>query len=93
MRCCPNLPFSVLIRSAGYPKLGLATICGIGTVTSPSRLQSMGTVYLNDPQELRKLATELRDDALQADLPGYAAKMIHAAEDLEKRAAELEALR
>jgi hypothetical protein len=39
---------------------------------------------------LRRLATELRDDARQAEMPGYAAKMIHAAEDLERRATELE---
>ena len=36
------------------------------------------------------LANEMRVWARQADLPAYAAKMIHAAEDLEKRANELE---
>lgn len=52
----------------------------------------MDATSSHDPQELRKLATELRGDAHRAEMPGYAAKMIHAAEDLEKRAAELEAL-
>ena len=43
-------------------------------------------------EELWKLAAQLREAAGQTDLPGYAEKMIHAAEALEKQARELEAL-
>jgi len=63
------------------------------TIIPPDRLQSMETRSLRYSEELRKLATELRDDARHADMPGYAPKLIHAAEDLERRATELEALR
>jgi len=60
------------------------------TIVATNRLQSMEIKSLRYSEELRKLATELRDDARHADMPGYAPKLIHAAEDLEKRALELE---
>jgi len=62
------------------------------TIISLNRLQPMETKSLRYSQELRKLATELRDDARHADMPGYAPKLIHAAEDLERRATVLETL-
>jgi hypothetical protein len=45
---------------------------------------------------LRKMQTSalhMRELAQDAKLPGYAAKMLHAAEDLEKRASERAQLR
>ena len=53
----------------------------------------MQSVSMRGPHHLRRLATELRDDASRATMPGYALKMIHAADDLERRATELEILR
>jgi hypothetical protein len=39
---------------------------------------------------LRRLAREFREQAAHADLPGYGAKLIRTAEDLEKLATDLE---
>ena len=53
----------------------------------------MVTDVLRSPKEFRRLATLLREEAsVAAKMPGYAPKLIHAAEDLEKHANELEAL-
>ena len=43
--------------------------------------------------ELQRAALRLRTMAHDADLPGYAGMMIHAAEDLEQRASERALLR
>ena len=52
----------------------------------------MQFVLLRSLHQLRRLASELRDDARRATMSGYAPKMIRAATDLEGRAAELEGL-
>jgi len=41
-------------------------------------------------QEIHQLALHLYQDALEAELPGYAELMRHAADELEQRAFELE---
>ena len=41
-------------------------------------------------QEIHLVALHLYQDALKAELPGYADLMRHAADELEKRAFELE---
>ncbi len=45
-----------------------------------------------EPERLRQFANELRERARVSELPGYAERLVCAAEELEKRAAELEAL-
>ena len=47
----------------------------------------------DEPRQLRQVAKDLRESARFAELPGYAQKLILAAEQLERRAAELEAKR
>lgn len=41
-------------------------------------------------REIHEVARHLCDDALNAELPGYAELLLHAAAELEKRALELE---
>ena len=41
-------------------------------------------------REIYEVAGRLCDDALKAELPGYAERLLHAAAELEKRALELE---
>jgi hypothetical protein len=44
----------------------------------------------DEPQRLRQLATQLRENAFSAAWPGYTEKLIQAAEELERRAVEIE---
>ena len=46
----------------------------------------------HEPRRLRLLAKELRERASDAQLPGYSEKLIQAAEELERRATEIEAV-
>lgn len=55
-----------------------------------SRIQFMGRRSGKDADELRESARVLRQCAREADLPGYAGKMMRAADDLERHGAELE---
>jgi len=50
----------------------------------------MAGLEKDEPQRLRQLAHELRESARGAAWPGYAEKLIEAAEQLEQRAVEIE---
>jgi hypothetical protein len=53
----------------------------------------MGELTRDDATRLRSLSRQLRQRARDAVLPGYAEKLISAAEDLEKHADQRESLR
>jgi hypothetical protein len=62
-------------------------------VRPPVQISSdMEQSHSKDPEQLRQYAKELRERALTSELPGYAERLIKAAEDLEKHAALLESL-
>jgi len=50
----------------------------------------MAGLAKDEPQRLRQLAHDLRESARGAAWPGYAEKLIEAAEQLEQRAVEVE---
>jgi hypothetical protein len=50
----------------------------------------MAGLEKDEPLRLRQLAHELRESARGAAWPGYAEKLIEAAEQLEQRAVEIE---
>lgn len=50
----------------------------------------MAGLEKDEPQRLRQLAYELRESARGAAWPGYAEKLIEAAEQLEQRAVKIE---
>ena len=50
----------------------------------------MAGLEQDEPQRLRQLAHDLRESARGAAWPGYAEKLIEAAEQLERRAVEVE---
>lgn len=50
----------------------------------------MAGLEQDEPQRLRQLAHDLRESARGAAWPGYAEKLIEAAEQLEQRAVEVE---
>jgi|KBSMisStandDraft_5_1062788.scaffolds.fasta_scaffold434385_1 hypothetical protein len=47
---------------------------------------------VHESRRLRQLAKELRERARDAELPGYSEKLIQAAEELERRATEIESV-
>ncbi len=61
-----------------------------GTFAPPSRFPAMVDGLSKNADELRRMAREMRQLARNAELPGYAEKMIRAAESLEVRATELD---
>lgn len=50
----------------------------------------MAGLEQDEPQRLRQLAHDLRESARGAAWPGYAEKLIEAAEQVERRAVEVE---
>ena len=63
---------------------------GIDGVRSARVACVMDSKIKRGPQEMRSMARELRDLAATADLPGYAEKLIRAAEELEAKATAVE---
>jgi len=59
-----------------------------GTTIKPIRSHCMATAE-GKLEEWRHLAADLRADAARTTMPGFADRLIHAAEDLERYAEEL----
>ena len=80
-------------RSMGLKHLiHIYITAGGGTVRRATRSIWVEPTAKNKSEQCRRLATNLRTEAARTQLPGFAARMISVAEDLEQQAIMLKAL-